>query len=345
MRRKLVVDLRSRVRAFRLPDAVAAAITAATPADWATHVVQADTDSAGDGSRPPSDESLAAIADAEVYVGFGMSKALFAAAQQLRWVHTATAGVTAMLFPELVAHEVVVTNSAGGVYAPAIAEHVLGGILHFLRAFDVAGQQQRGAHWDTAPFGGDAAMVRELAECHAVVVGAGGIGSAVATRLGLLGARVTAVRRDPAKGAPAGCTAVVGQNQFASVLTTADIVVLAAPLTGETRALLTAERIAILPRGAIVCNVSRGALVDEAALTAALREGRIRGAVLDVFAQEPLAASSELWQLPNVLHTPHVSGVSPRLVWVRLQELFLDNWQRWRNGVPLRNVVNKQSGY
>ncbi|HVZ47622.1 MAG TPA: NAD(P)-dependent oxidoreductase, partial [Gemmatimonadaceae bacterium] len=117
------------------------------------------------------------------------------------------------------------------------------------------------------------------------------------------------------------------------------------PLTGETRELLTASRIATLSRGAIVCNVARGALVDEPALIAALQDGRIRGAVLDVFAREPLAADSPLWHLPNVLHTPHVAGVSPRLFWVRLQELFLDNWARWREGAPLRNTVDKRAGY
>ena len=123
------------------------------------------------------------------------------------------------------------------------------------------------------------------------------------------------------------------------------MLVLAAPLTPETRALLTAGRLALLPAGAIVGNVGRGALIDEEALAGALKSGRLRGAVLDVFAREPLASDSPLWHLPQVLHTPHVAGVSPRLFWDRLAALFLDNWARYRAGGPLRNLVDKHAGY
>jgi phosphoglycerate dehydrogenase-like enzyme len=128
-------------------------------------------------------------------------------------------------------------------------------------------------------------------------------------------------------------------------LPSADVLVLAAPLTPETRTLLTAERLALLPAGAIVSNIGRGALVDEQALAAALVSGRLRGAALDVFAREPLASDSPLWHLPQVLHTPHVAGVSPRLFWGRLRALFLDNWTRYRAGDPLRNLVDKHAGY
>ena len=100
--RRLVVDLRSRTQAFRMPDAVAATLVAATPAGWHTHVVEADTDSFGDGAQSPSEESLREIVDAEVYLGFGMPKSLFVAAKDIRWVHTGTAGVASLLFPELV---------------------------------------------------------------------------------------------------------------------------------------------------------------------------------------------------------------------------------------------------
>jgi phosphoglycerate dehydrogenase-like enzyme len=343
--RRLVVDLRSRVTAFRIPAECERAIVAATPPGWETVVVEAETDSFGDGSQTPSQESLDAIATAEIYAGYGMPKPLFAAAKRLRWSHTATAGVASLLFPEMVASPVVITNSAGVVYGAPIAEHVLGGVLHFLRGFDVAGAQQRAVLWDAAPWSEPATMVRELSECRALVVGAGGIGGAVAEKFGALGVHVTCVRRTLSKGPPAGAAAVIDLSGMEAALAEADIVVIATPLTNETRALLSAERISRLRPGAIVCNVSRGALVDEGALAEALRQRRIRGAVLDVFAKEPLAAESPLWQLPNVLHTPHVSGVSPRLFWTRLTELFLDNWTRWREGVPLRNLVDKQAGY
>lgn len=343
--RRLVVDLRSRAKAFCIPDATAAAIVAATPAGWETLVVQAETDSFGDGAQAPSAESLEAIARAEVYLGYGMPKPLFAAARELKWIHTATAGVASLLFPELLASGVVVTNSAGAVYGVPIAEHVLGGIIHFLRGFDVAAELRAQARWDSSVFATERALVREIAETRVVVVGAGGIGGELARRLAGLGATVVSIRRDPSRGAPPGAARVAGLGELDAELPGADVLVLATPLTAETRALLTAARIARLGSGAIVCNVSRGALVDEPALTDALRERRIRGAVLDVFAREPLASDSSLWHLPNVLVTPHVSGVSPRQFWVRLTELFVDNWARWNAGDPLRNLVDQQAGY
>ncbi len=338
------MDLRSRSAAFRLPDAAEAQFISATPLGWETTVVAAVTDSFGDGAQAPSGESLRAIADAEVYLGYGMPKPLFAAAKRLQWVQTATAGVASLLFPEMLASGVVITNGAG-LYGPPIAEHVLAGVLHFLRAFDVAGELQRRNEWNSSIFSTDGARVREVNECCALVVGTGGIGREVAQRLSALGARVIGVRRNPAKGVPPGFQRVVGLDGLDAELPTTDILVLAAPLTSETRTLLTAERLARLPEGAIVCNVSRGALVDEPALVAALQGGRLRGAVLDVFAKEPLASDSPLWHLPRVLQTPHVAGVSTRRFWERLVGLFVDNWARYREGRPLRNLVDKQTGY
>lgn len=342
--RRLVVDLRSRSAAFRLPDAVEAQFISATPVGWETTVVAAVTDSFGDGAQAPSGESLRAIADAEVYLGYGMPKPLFAAAKRLQWVQTAAAGVASLLFPEMLASGVVITNGAG-LYGPPIAEHVLAGVLHFLRAFDIAGELQRRNEWNSSIFSTDGARVREVNECCALVVGTGGIGREVAQRFSALGARVIGVRRNPAKGVPPGFQRVVGLDGLDAELPTTDILVLAAPLTSETRTLLTAERLARLPEGAIVCNVSRGALVDEPALVAALQGGRLRGAVLDVFAKEPLASDSPLWHLPRVLQTPHVAGVSTRRFWERLVGLFVDNWARYREGRPLRNLVDKQTGY
>jgi phosphoglycerate dehydrogenase-like enzyme len=342
--RKLVVDLRSRTPAFRLPDDAAAGLVGATPAGWTTHVVQADTESAGDGSQRPSEESLGAIADAEIYFGFGMPRPLWGAAERLRWIHSASAGVASLLFPEMLASDVLLTNSAG-IYGEPIAEHVLAGVLFLLRSLDVAGALQRRSEWDSIVFGTEAAQVREVSECRVLVIGAGGIGTHVARKFAALGATVTGIRRNPAKGTPAGFRRVTGPDHVDAELVSADIVVLAAPLTTETRALLTAARLALLPPGAIVCNVARGPLIDEPALAAALELGRLRGAVLDVFSREPLASDSPLWHLPQVLQTPHVAGVSPRLFWGRLSALFLDNFERYRAGDPLRNLVDKKAGY
>jgi phosphoglycerate dehydrogenase-like enzyme len=327
-----------------MPDEVAAGFVAACPDGWDITVVAAQTDSFGDGAQEPSAESISAVASAEVYLGYGMPKPLFLAGGQLRWIHTATAGIASLLFPDMLASKVLLTNSAG-IYGPPIADHVLAGTMFFLRGFDLAGEQHRQGRWAPEIFATDAARVREVSECRVLIVGAGGIGREVAQRFAALGARVTGVRRTPAKGVPAGFHRIVGPSELDEELANADVLVLSAPLTPETRALLTADRLDRLPDGAIVCNVARGALVDEPALISALQSGRLRGAVLDVFAHEPLASESPLWQLPRILHTPHVAGVSPRLFWERLTSLFLDNWARYRKGAPLRNLVDKQAGY
>lgn len=343
--RLIVVDLRSTAEAFALPRRIEAALLAGTPAGWRMHVVAAPTDSFGDGAQAPSAEVMDVIPEAEVYVGFGMPRPLFLAAPRLRWVQTGTAGVATLLFDEMRDGDVLLTNAAG-LYGPTIAEHVVAGVLHFLRAFDIAARLRQERGWDQSVFGTPHAAVREMDECRAVVIGAGGLGSEIARRLKALGAaRVTGVRRRPELGVPAGFDAIHGPEAVDALIPEADILVLATPLTAGTRQVLSAERVARLPRGAIVCNVARGALLDEAALCDALVTRRVRGAVLDVFAREPLPPESPLWHLENVLQTPHVSGVSPQRFWDRFRDLILDNWARYRAGESLRNVVDKRAGY
>jgi phosphoglycerate dehydrogenase-like enzyme len=146
-------------------------------------------------------------------------------------------------------------------------------------------------------------------------------------------------------GPPAGFERVVTLEALDAELPRHDVIVLAAPATGETQGLLTAERLDLLDRSAIVINVARGTLIDEDALVARLVAGRLRGAVLDVFRQEPLASTSPLWQLRTVVLTPHISPVSPGQFWPRALDLFLDNWRRYVAGEPLRNLVDKNAGY
>ena len=342
--RLLVVDLASTARTWALTPAARARLASSAPKDWRIHFVTSPAISDGDGGAPPSEEALTRVADAEVYFGFGLSRGIFDAAKRLRWVHSAAAGVGSALFPEMVASDVILTNGAG-IFAEPIAQHVLGGVLHFLRSFDIAIELQRNAEWKKEPFVGGGSQVRELSDCRVLVIGAGGLGSAIAQALSKFGARCIGVRRHPGRPAPAGFERVVGPDRIDAELPDANVVVLSTPATAATVQLLDSRRIASLDREAIVVNVGRGSLLDESALTAALEGGALRGAVLDVFNEEPLASSSRLWGLRNVLLTPHVSGVSPSHYWDRQLDLFTDNWARYVEGRPLRNVVDKLQGY
>ena len=342
-RRTLVVDLVAESPTWSLPAEGVQAIRDAAPEAWQVRFVAAASSNEGDG-RGGSAEAVAAVRDAEVYFGFGISPTVLEAGKTLRWIHSAAAGVGSALSPELREREVLFTNSAG-VHAIPIAEYVIGGVLHFLRGFDIALEQQRSTVWDTAPFVGAGTQIRELGDCRALIIGTGGVGQAVASRLSAFGCRPVGVRRRPELGAPPGFARAVGTDSLDLELPSADLLVLAAPLTVVTRGLMTATRLEALPQGAILVNVARGALLDEEALAASLARRRLRGAVLDVFDEEPLRASSPLWRLGSVLLTPHVSAVSPRGYWQRELSLFLANWRRYRRDEPLRNVVDKRAGY
>lgn len=306
--------------------------------------MRSPTSSDGDGPKGASEESRRLIGDAEIYFGFGFTADLFSAARKLRWVHSAAAGVGSVLGSGIAESDILLTNSAG-IHGPPIAEFVVAGILHFLRGLDVAIAQQRRGEWSKSFFVAEDSPLREISECRVLIVGTGGLGGESARRLASLGATCVGVRRRPELGAPEGFVAVVGQDGLDAELPKADVLVLTAPFTADTSELMTRERLMRLPKGAIVVNVARGALLDEDAVTDLLEDGRLRGAVLDVFRKEPLPASSRLWSLPNALIMPHVSPVSPRRYWPRQLDLFLSNWHRYVRGEPLLNLVDKTAGY
>ena len=340
----LVVDGNAASRTWTLTRDAEERIRREAPDGWEIYFVRAQTSSDGDGPRGSSDEVMNAIQNADVYLGFGIPRPLFLAGKSLEWVHSAAAGVGNALYPEMRDGDVILTNSAG-VHAIPIAEYIVAAVLYFFRGLDIAVDQQRRAEWNKTPFVGEQSPLREVGGSCVLVVGAGGIGSEAARRLSALGARCVGVRRRPALGTPEGFERVVGFDAIDDELPRADAIVLAAPLTDETRGLLDAGRMDAMRSSAIVVNVARGALLDEAALVERLRAGKFRGAALDVFQEEPLASESPLWQLRSVLVTPHVSPVSPGRFWMRELDLFLDNWRRFERGQSLRNVVDKRAGY
>jgi len=344
-RRRLVVEVSAQSRNWSLPTVGLERIVHGAPPDWEVIVLDEAIPFANEAGHVVTEGALRAAPDMEAYFGWGIAEPLFRAAPGLKWVHSAAAGVGRSLFPAMREGDTPFTNSSG-VMADAIAEHVVAGVLFFLRGFDVAVEQQRRGEWNKAPFTDGGAAVREVCESRVLVIGAGGLGGAVGARFRALGAAsVTGIRRRNHLPTPPGFHRITTLEHIDAELADADVVVVAAPLTEATRGLLSSARLDCLPPGAIVVNVARGALVDEAALAVRLSRGQIRGAVLDVFVEEPLPADSVWWGLRNALVTPHVSYVSPRLFWRRAIDLFLDNWARYRSGQPLRNVVDKDAGY
>jgi phosphoglycerate dehydrogenase-like enzyme len=340
--RRAVIDLRDARPLWTLPDWALEEIRAAFPAGWETAAVDAHSDGRGDGGGP-SPEALAAMPGAEVYMGYGIAPELFrAAGGGLRWVHSGAAGVGGALYPEMRDSRVVLTNSAG-IHAEPIADTVLAMALHFARGLDFAVRAQAERRWDKAPFEAAGAPVRETDELTVGILGLGGIGRAVARRFAALGARVLATRRGGGD-APDGVELVRGDDALGRLLEASDVLVVAVPDTPETRGMLGRAELRRLPRGAVLVNVARGRVLDEDALVEALREGRLRGAALDVFAREPLPAESPLWGLSNVLVTPHVSGTSHRY-WRRETDLVVENVRRYLAGEPLLNTVDKHAGY
>ncbi|MGN6183910.1 MAG: D-2-hydroxyacid dehydrogenase [Thermoanaerobaculia bacterium] len=244
----------------------------------------------------------------------------------VRWIHTLAAGVETLPFDLLQRSNVTITNSRG-LYADALGEFALAAMLWFAKDLPRLKRNQAARQWE--PF-----TVERLEGQTCGIIGYGGIGHAVAQRASALGMRVVAVRRRQELGDPT----------IEDVLAQSDYVVMSAPLTPATHRLLTRERIARMKPTAVFINVGRGATVDEIALIDALREKRIRGAALDVFETEPLPADSPLWELDNVLLSPHTADHTSD-AHVRAMHFFIENLRRFRAGESLENVVDKNEQY
>jgi phosphoglycerate dehydrogenase-like enzyme len=266
-----------------------------------------------------------------VYSGAFFSAAF--SAEKLRWVHCFNAGTDHPIFARLLERGVCLTNSPGASAVP-IAHSALAGLLALARRLPLFAVAQRERHWLEA---GTVAPPPDLAGQTLVIVGLGGIGGEIARLARALGLHVIGVRRS----APDGQLPVdelVPPARLREVLPRAHWLALACPLTDETRGWISAAALALLPDGAHVINVARGEIVDEPALVAELRSGRIAGAYLDVFEIEPLSEDSPLWTLPNVIVTPHAAALSAGNQ-ARQAEIFLANLRRYALGEPLANVV------
>jgi phosphoglycerate dehydrogenase-like enzyme len=287
-------------------------------------------------------EALREIAGAEVaFMGTFLREQL-AAAPRLRWIHSPAAGVGGMLFPEMLASPIVITNSRG-MSADTIAEHVLAVTLAIFRRLPHAFRSQQARDWAQDAIGAEGN--RSIAGSRILVVGLGAIGLAVARRMTALGARVAGIRRRPdASAPPDGVELVAAPDQLHRLLASADVVVISAPHTRDTRGLIGRAELAAMTPDAVLVNVSRGQLIDEPALVAALEAGAIAGAALDVFNDEPLPADSPFWGMENVLITPHTSGFRPDH-WDAAVALFADNLRRFEAGRDLINAVDKAAGY
>jgi phosphoglycerate dehydrogenase-like enzyme len=216
--------------------------------------------------------------------------------------------------------------------------------LHFARGLDFAVRNQARSTWDQSAFDDVSSRVVELQDLTMGILGFGGIGREVARRAHALGMRVIATRRHADRVSPDAEILPATAAGIARVLRDSDVVVVAMPSTAETRASIGAHELSLLKPNAIVINVARGNIIDEPALIDVLRTGRIRGAALDVFEREPLAADSPLWTLPNTLILPHISATTARY-WERETALIVENLERYLEGRPMNNVVDKQAGY
>jgi glyoxylate/hydroxypyruvate reductase A len=278
------------------------------------------------------DEAAREAPEADVVYGWKVPPATYAKATKLRWLQAMAAGVDWVFVPELPPH--VVVTRVPGVFGPWMAEYVVGWCTFVTQRVETYRAAQRDRRWI------ETTLPARLRGTTMAIVGTGDVGGTIARAAAALGVRVIGVSRT---GAPVrGIERVYRVRDLRRALAGADWVVLAVPLTGATRGLVGADALAAMKPGAWLINVARGPVVDEAALVDTLRRRAIAGAVLDVFATEPLPAAHPLWGLDNVVVTPHISGPSTP---DEIAPVFADNLARFLAGRPLRHVVDRRRGY
>ncbi len=281
---------------------------------------------------PTVGEAMEVIGDADAAFG-DIVPELFERARNLRWIACPLAGPPPGYYHQrLIESQMVVTNTRE-IYNDHISAHIMAFVLAFARGFQLYIPQQIAGVWQRH----DTSV--HLPDATAVIVGVGGIGGETARLCAEFGMTVLAV--DPrAPGPPPGVAELHRPEDLEAVLPRGDFVIVTVPQTPATQGMFDAAKFRLMKETAFFINIGRGATVVLDDLTAALQEGRIGGAGLDVYQVEPLPVGHPLWRLPNVLLTPHVAGDGPYLD-QRRTDLFIDNCKRFDAGEPLRNVVDK----
>lgn len=258
-------------------------------------------------------------------------------AKNATWVHSLWTGVDNVLSPEVIASDVPLTNGRG-VFRVSLAEWTIGAMLHFAYNMRRMIRQQEAGVWE--PF-----TTEDLNGKTFGIVGYGEIGRAAAERAAAFGMQILAIRR---RSRLLHGDSLVSQafplSQIDTLMAESDYILVATPLTPETKGLVGAAQIAAMKPTGVIVNVGRGAVIDEDALARALEAGSIKGAALDVFSVEPLPAGHPFYRLPNVLLSPHTADHVQDFVHLAV-ECFLDNLRRFRAGEPLTNIVDKHAGY
>ena len=283
------------------------------------------------------------LADTEIAFTSYLQPEHFRLARKLRWVHSPAAAVHQFLFPELIDSDVILTN-ARDVHGAVVAEQVIAMIFAVAKRIPQAVRFQQQKAWGQESIWERDGGPCEIAGSTLGLVGLGSIGRNVAKHAAALGMKVVCVREHADQPKPEFVDKVLPSSRLSEMLAVADYVVLAAPVTPATRHMIGREQLAKMKCNAVLINVGRGSLIDEAALLDALQQHKIGGAALDVFDQEPLPPDSPLWDLDNLLITPHTAGMTAKL-WERHYTLFAENVRRYLSGQSLLALVDKKSGY
>ena len=274
------------------------------------------------------------ISNAEILFG-SLTPELFKLGKKLRWVQAPSAGQEGHLFPEFIKSDILLTNVAG-IYNEEIADHVYALILAFTRQIPRFTRNQAKRYWEPS----SGFKVDYLAGKTLGIIGLGGIGGEVAKRAPGFGMRVVATRAHPERPKPDYVDKVWGPDGLGHLLSEADFAVICTPETPRTRQMIGSKELRTMKRTAYIINIGRGAVVDLTALTEALKDGVIAGAGLDVFEIEPLPADHPLWEMENVIITPHMAS-NTDIYQARRIDRFLDNLSRYLQGEQLESIVDK----